>query len=117
MMRRALIVLLLGGFIRLLAAQGPIPAAGPEALHSAVRAGRVQEVERLLNSGVSPNARDALGSTPLHDAAWAGDVEMVRFLLAHGADVNARHLEAGSTALHYAILTGRAPVAEVLLDA
>src|SRR3954453_22035868 len=116
MKRRAQLLLLLGALLSvptpLASAQTPASRSGAEALHSAVRAGRVGEVQTLLNSGVNVNARDPLGSTPLHDAAWAGDVQMVQLLIAHGADVNARHLEAGSTALHYAILTGRVAVVQ-----
>ena len=108
---------LLTGALMAAFAQPPALPAGAEALHAAVRGDNIAEAQRLIDSGVSVNARDALGSTPLHDAAWAGDSKMVRFLIDRGADVNARHLEAGSTPLHYAILTGRPAVVNLLLDA
>ncbi len=88
-----------------------------EALHMAVRSGNLNEVDKLLASGADVNARDTLGGTPLLDAAWAGNVEIARVLLQHGADVNAVHREAGSTALEYAVLTGRTAIVKLLLAA
>jgi ankyrin repeat protein len=88
-----------------------------EALHIAVRSGNLNEVNKLLASGVDVNARDGLGSTPLLDAAWSGNADMARVLLQHGADVNAAHREAGSTALEYAVLTGHTAVVKLLLAA
>ncbi len=85
----------------------PHSDAPAEALHVAVRAGRLDDVKRLIAAGTPADARDALGSTPLLDAAWSGDIEIARFLLDHGAEVNARHRESGSTPLQYAVLTGR----------
>ncbi len=88
-----------------------------EALHSAVRSGNLQEVNKLLASGADVNGSDGLGSTPLLDAAWSGNADIARVLLSHGADVNAAHREAGSTALEYAVLTGRTALVELLLTA
>jgi len=98
-----------------LCAQTQPPAA--QALHLAARTGDAAEVTRLLASGVDVNARDELGSTPLLDASWEGHEDVVQLLIAHGADVNAKHLEAGSTALQYAVLTGRAAIVRDLLHA
>lgn len=88
-----------------------------EALHAAARAGDTAEVIRLLATGVDVDARDSLGGTPLLDAVWEGREDAVRVLVAHGADVNAKHLEAGVTALQYAVLTGRAAITRELLQA
>ena len=78
-------------------------------LHTAARAGDIDKVRELLASGASPNERDSLGGTPLHDAAWSGDLALITLLLTHGADSNARHLESGSTPLHYAVITNHKP--------
>jgi len=94
-----------------------IPDTPAEALHAAVRAGNLAEVQRLVKEGTPVDVRDTLGSTPLLDAAWAGENEIAAFLIEHGADVNARHSEAGSTPLQYAVLTGRASMARLLLKA
>lgn len=92
-----------------------LPESAGEALHAAVRAGNLDEVERLVAEGAPVDARDDLGSTPLLDAAWAGKPEIADFLIRHGADVNARHREAGSTPLEYAVLTGRPAMVGLLL--
>ena len=84
-------------------------------LHSAVRSGDRQLVEKLLAEGASVNERDALGGTPLHDAAWSGDLAIVKLLIDRGAEVNARHREAGSTPLHYAVITNHRDIVELLI--
>src|SRR3954454_20546407 len=117
MMRGAAMLVVLWFASQSSPAQAPAMPTAAEALHSAVRTGKADEVTRLLKNGVSVNARDGLGSTPLHDASWAGDAEMVHLLLENGADVNAHHSEGGSTPLHYAILTGRPSVVRMLLEA
>ena len=93
------------------------PITPAEQLHAAVRNGRLAEVAHLIGDGVPVDARDALGSTPLIDAAWSGNAETCQFLLQHGADVNAVHQEAHSTALEYAVLTGRVAIVKLLLSA
>jgi uncharacterized protein len=95
----------------------PAPGSPAEQIHAAVRNGNREEVARLIAQGVDVDARDALGSTPLIDAAWAGEAEICQFLIQHGANVNARHREAGSTALEYAVLTGRVAIVKLLLAA
>jgi ankyrin repeat protein len=76
-----------------------VPQSAGEALHAAVRAGNLSEVQRLL------------------DAAWAGNTAIAEFLIQHAADVNAHHREAGSTPLQYAVLTNRADMVRLLLKA
>src|SRR5271167_1086820 len=99
------------------ARSGPSQPTPADKLHEAVHAGRLDDVKHLIDSGVSVDARNALGSTPLHEAAWSGNAEIAAFLIERGADVNARHSEAGSTPLHYAILTSHSDVVELLLNA
>src|SRR5712671_5555346 len=77
-------------------------------LQSAVKAGDLDRVKTLLDQRADVNSRNAVGAAPIHEAAWSGNVELIDLLLARGADVNARHAEAGSTALHYAVLTDHA---------
>ena len=92
-------------------------AALSSALHAAVRAGNLKEIERLVAAGASVDGRDQLGSTPLMLAAWSGHAEVARFLLAHGADVNALSKETRSTALEYAVITAHSELVRVLLAA
>ncbi len=59
-------------------------------------------VERALDGGADPNARNEFGSTPLHIAMGAdADTELVRVLVEGGADVNAVN-DDGETPLHEA---------------
>src|SRR5437868_12054777 len=97
---------------------GLVASAAPnvEDLHKAARTGDLKQVETLVAAGIPVNARDSLGGTALHDAAWAGEKSVVEYLIRAGADVNARHAEGGSTPLHYAVITNRPDVVEVLLD-
>jgi hypothetical protein len=48
------------------------------------------ELRALLDSGISPNAKDKHGRTALHTAVMLGQVGLARFLLTRGADLNAR---------------------------
>ena len=84
-------------------------------LHVAVRSGDLDRVRALVAKGVPVNERDSLGGTALHDAAWAGDLRMVQLLLDQKADPNLKHLEGGSTPLHYAIITNHPDVVDLLL--
>jgi len=93
------------------------PETPGEALHLAVRNGKLTEVQQLIAAGTPVDARDALGSTPLLDAAWTSETEIAEFLIAHGADVNARHTESGATPLQYAVLTGGVKMTQLLLTA
>ena len=61
---------------------------GVHGLHLACFFNLSQVVQKLLESGISPDIRDALGSTPLMYAAWAGHAEVVMVLLEHGAQPN-----------------------------
>mgnify|MGYP001794552251 CR=1 FL=1 len=83
-------------------------------LHVAARAGDAVQVADLLAKGSNPNDRDGLGGTPLHDAAWGGHKAVAQLLIAKGADVNIRHKEGGSTPLHYAVITNRLEIVELL---
>jgi len=74
-------------------------------LQAAAKAGDLDRVKTLLEQGADVNTRNAIGADPLHEAAWSGNSQLVELLLARGADVNARHAEAGSTPLHYAVIT------------
>ncbi|MBX5496613.1 MAG: ankyrin repeat domain-containing protein, partial [Bryobacteraceae bacterium] len=91
-------------------------AAAASDLHHAARAGDLEKVKALLREGAPVNARDSLGGTALHDAAWAGEREVVEALLDAGADVNAEHTEAGSTPLHYAVITNHLEIVKLLLS-
>jgi len=64
--------------------------------------GELDEVNRILDSGVSPNSANKIGYTPLMSAASSYRVEVLKLLLARGADPNARASD-GLSALHCAV--------------
>jgi ankyrin repeat protein len=84
-------------------------------LNTAVKAGDVERVKALLAQGADVNARNSVGAAPLHEAAWSGNAELIDLLLARGANVNVRHAEAGSTPLHYAVITDHPVIVRTLL--
>ncbi len=70
----------------------------PPPLHLAAKMGNAFQVRRLLDTGISANARDKYGNTALH-YAWRENVAKV--LVARGADIEAKN-NAGGTPLHTA---------------
>ena len=80
-------------------AQTAVPG---DALFAAIRQGNAAEVERALESGVSPDAVDADGMPAVMAAALFGDAHLLDVLLAHHADPNAKG-PGGTTALMVAV--------------
>jgi len=88
--------------------------AGP--LHDAARAGNLDEVRQLLDSGANIEDRDKTRETPLISAALAGSDEVVAELIKRGADVTARN-DRGLTPLHAAAYGGSLESVKLLVDA
>jgi len=106
---------------------------GWTALHAAAANCRTRDgsstlrIERLVEAGLDPAAKDRAGRTPLHYAAWQGFMsgietvndhrpDAVATLLRRGSPVNAVD-ETGRTALHYAALMGHDTLVWELLRA
>ena len=84
-------------------------------IETAVTAGDLALVERLIAGGADVNHKGAmLGLRPLHYAVIASNKPMVDLLLAKGADINIKKND-GYTALHLAAARGNAPMVEYLL--
>src|SRR5262249_6890282 len=93
---------------------GDAPPVATPPLMSAVLGGDRGAVQRLLDGGVDPNARNSAGATAL---LWAvEDLEMTRLLLEYGADVNARSDDGRTAILAATGRVGAAPVVRLLLD-
>lgn len=88
-------------------------------LHEEIEAGNLQEVIRLLDSGISVNARFENSvyntATPLITAAWTGKTEIAGELIRRGADVNAVN-QGDQTALFAAANEGNTPLVKLLLE-
>ncbi len=84
-------------------------------IESAVTAGDLALVEKLIAGGADVNHKGAmLGLRPLHYAVMASNKPMADLLLAKGADINIKKND-GYTALHLAAARGNAPMVEYLL--
>lgn len=90
---------------------------GDTLLMDAIRAGKVDSVEALLDGGADPNRANARGETPVHAAAFAEDPALLRAVLAKGGDADARNPRTGATALMQALLSPNDRQYEPLLDA
>lgn len=60
-------------------------------LIAAVEAGELPKVQKMINSGIDVNTRDAEGNTSLHIAALYGNIEMMKWLMEHKANINAKN--------------------------
>jgi outer membrane protein assembly factor BamB len=87
-----------------------------EALRAAAAAGKLAEVQALLDSGVPVDAPARHGNTALLFAAEQGHLDVARLLVERGADVNARERFFGGTPLAAAVQGKHAAVALFLLE-
>jgi Ankyrin repeats (3 copies)/Ankyrin repeats (many copies) len=81
----------------------------------AARAGRADEVRRLVAAGENPNVADVDGETAVHAAARSGNAAVVSALLESGGDPNRPGLY-GVTPLQLAVVGGRVEVVAMLLQ-
>jgi ankyrin repeat protein len=88
------------------------------ALKAASSSGRLAVVALLLARGASTRLRRGRWS-PLMAASFQGHTDIVELLLAHGGGqyIDYQPSDYGSTALHYACISGRAGMVRVLLGA
>ncbi|HET9362812.1 MAG TPA: ankyrin repeat domain-containing protein, partial [Vicinamibacterales bacterium] len=91
--------------VSLVALLGVVAAAQTDShpeLLAAIRRGSVPDVQRLLKSGASPEARDSDGTSALMAATLYSNAPLMEILLEHGADPN-RTGAGGTTALMWAV--------------
>lgn len=84
-------------------------------LHHAVRAGDLDLVESVIQSGESVDCRDKNGSTPLHYAAERGLVKCVAVLVEHGADIRITD-NSGFSPFLWAVVAGQEDATVLLLS-
>ncbi len=85
-------------------------------IFSAAKEGNIEEVRRLVESGVDVNVKDNDGRTPLHFAAGLGYIEVVKYLISKGAYVNVKENAHGATPLHLAAEFGQIEVVKYLIS-
>ena len=91
-----------------------LPAQAAD-IESAVIAGDLPLVEKLIAEGVDVNNKGAmLGLRPLHYAVMASNKAMIELLLAKGANINIKKND-GYTPLHLAVGRGNVAMVEFLV--
>ena len=90
------------------------PKDSEEALAFAAIEGKTEQVETLLDQGVSPNAKESFGQTALELAISQGHFEIAQLLVDRGADVNLPSM-LGMTPLISAAARGDIPGVKLLL--
>ena len=87
---------------------------GDTALHYAAKGGHKEIVQDMLDSGLSPLAKNLFGETPLFYAAEEGHKDVVEILAKYGSvEVQDKF---GDTALHFAAREGHEETCIVLLQ-
>ena len=93
----------------------PYPA-GDADLYEAIKTGDVEQMQSILDAGVSVNASNADGDPFIREAIWRDHIDVVRILVGAGADVNAIDSE-GNPVLREAIWRGHTEIVRLLIDA
>jgi ankyrin repeat protein len=88
---------------------------GWTALKVAVKAGKTEVVQLLLNSNADPNLPDDVKMTPLMEACISNNYSIAKLLIENGANVNAS-LDNGWTALMGATSYGDVRLMQLLID-
>jgi len=89
---------------------------GTTALFSAVESENPEIVRFLINKNIDVNAAEWLGDTgALGVAVSRGNLGITKILLAAGANPNHRGRQLGSTPLHFAVISQRYALVELLL--
>ncbi|MDQ7827116.1 MAG: ankyrin repeat domain-containing protein [Candidatus Eremiobacteraeota bacterium] len=89
---------------------------GMKIIHIAVREGRKDLLEYLLEKGAQVDERNEFGYTPLHVAAMCGQTDLARFLIGKKAQVKATDPDMGSTPLHEAVRNCHSDLIELLIQ-
>ena len=95
-------------------ATDPLTHIEMNALHTAVRYGREENVRVLLKNGLDVNSKDEAFETSLHYAAERNHEAIGALLLENGADINAKN-KRGETPLFIAAEKGQRAIATLLL--
>ncbi len=84
-------------------------------LIAAVLQENLEEVTRLIETGIDVNSKDSLDKTALHYASSIGSIPICQLLIQSGANLEARD-ESGETPLHHAAKYGQSLICEILIQ-
>ncbi len=83
--------------------------------HQVISQGNLLTLEKLINSGIDINDKDATGTSLLHYAVWRQQLEIVEYLVENKALVNTKNLF-GLTPIELAIQQRDPVILELLLE-
>lgn len=94
---------------------------GETQLHVACRAGQLEKVQAIVETGADVNAKDNAGWTPIHEVingkgAVENKANILRIICEKGGDVNAFGGSNEETPLHFAVQVGSESLVEILLE-
>ncbi|MHC1761716.1 MAG: ankyrin repeat domain-containing protein [Negativicutes bacterium] len=90
-------------------------AASESALISNIPMGNTQNIQLLLDAGVSPDSKNQFGWTALMVALTINQQDIAKILLDAGANVNAKS-NIGDTPIYVAVLSGNKDIVEKLIS-
>jgi len=102
--------------IRRLAMGHPEFLTRHRAMFSAIRRGRADVAEALLDLGMSPDVGDDKNFRALHYCAHSGAVDIARMLIARGAEIDPFELRHGGSPLTHAVYNGQSEMTALLAD-
>lgn len=86
----------------------------PVVIHSAVKEGDINKIQKLIDQGVDVNEVCSNGNAPLHTAVIQNDVKTVEFLISlNEINLNVEDTN-GNSPLYYACLNGNKTIAGML---
>lgn len=100
--------------MRRLASENPQVLGQHKAMFGAIRRGRADVAEALLDLGMSPDVGDKHNFRALHYCAHSDARDIASMLIARGAEVDPFELQHGGTPLTHAIYNSQTAMAELL---
>ena len=85
------------------------------ALLAACARGDLNEVEKLVDSGVDVNSSDQNRMTALHYAAMHTRDDVIKSLISRGAEVDTADLKEGFSAIHCVIINASQKIARLII--
>jgi ankyrin repeat protein len=95
--------------------KGPTLTSGDTPLHTAVRLGRLEDIQKMLDQELVIDHVNASHETPLHLACALGHKLIVHLLVSSGADMYAKDFH-NNAPIHRAVSQGHVDIVELLID-